>query len=404
MNENKPTTEKESPPAFEGFIQPKKNYFHMPNMWIDICAEIDNLAELKITQYVLRHTWGYQEYGIPKAITIDEFMHGRKRTDGTRMDKGTGLSKQSVVDGVKRSVKHEYLVCVIDDTDKARVTKSYALKMRSEGVKDLDTMPDVKDLDIENGCQETRHQMSRTLTLDVKETDISGLNSRQRSEKDTLEKHLEKNTEERQESVSATVTPSDDSATSPDDRDAHALSQVESETKKSAVNAQTAAVPASKPATATAQLSTLTASSPQQSAKVAPRPSVFVSAPLFGTQKPARPQLTEEGKNVLEWYQIIRAAKVRKTDANINACNGLGEEDGMSFENLKKAIEHWEAHSYVKERQIPIDLQKLEDPKGAFTFAKAMLVIRAKPTGGRKPVLLSCANMTDEEYNAYIRR
>lgn len=157
----------------------------------------------------------------------------------------------------------------------------------------------------------------------------------------------------------------------------------------------------------TAQLSTCAPAYPQRGAKVAPRPSAFVAAPLFGTQKPARPQLTEEGNNVLEWYQIIQACKVRKTDANINACNGLGEEDGMSFDNLKKAIEHWEAHSYVKERQIPIDLQKLEDPKGAFTFAKAMLVIRpnkSKPTNERKTSLVSCANMTDEEYNAYIRK
>ena len=55
----------------------------MPTVWIDICARIDNLAELKVVQYVLRHTWGYQEYGIKKRITIDEFISGRRRRDGS---------------------------------------------------------------------------------------------------------------------------------------------------------------------------------------------------------------------------------------------------------------------------------------------------------------------------------
>ena len=31
-----------------------------------------------------RHTWGYREYGLKKHITLDEFMHGRKRRDGIR--------------------------------------------------------------------------------------------------------------------------------------------------------------------------------------------------------------------------------------------------------------------------------------------------------------------------------
>lgn len=154
------------------------------------------------------------------------------------------------------------------------------------------------------------------------------------------------------------------------------------------------------------QLSTLPQSSPQQSAKVAPRPPAFVAAPLFAAQKPARPQLTEEGKNVFEWFQTIQACKMRKTNENINAANGLAEEDGMNFENLKAVIEHWQADTWVKKNQIPIDLQTLEDPKGRLTFAKAMLVIRPnkpKPTNERKTALLSCAHMTDEEYNAYIR-
>ena len=124
------TTDNEDTPVFEGFVQPTKNYFPMPNIWIEVCAQITNLAELKVIQYVLRHTWGYHEYGKAKAITIDEFMYGRKRQDGTRMDSGTGLkSDRSVKDGLKAALQHGYLVCEVDDTDRARIKKSYALKM-----------------------------------------------------------------------------------------------------------------------------------------------------------------------------------------------------------------------------------------------------------------------------------
>lgn len=117
---------------FEGFIPPTRNWFPMPNQWIDICARIDNLAELKVVQYILRHTWGYHEYdGKPKPITVDEFMHGRKKNEGKeRIDAGTGLkSDRSVKDGIKAALEHHYIICVVDDSDKGRIKKSYALNM-----------------------------------------------------------------------------------------------------------------------------------------------------------------------------------------------------------------------------------------------------------------------------------
>jgi DNA-binding PadR family transcriptional regulator len=85
------------------------------------------LAELKVVEYVLRHTWGYQEYDISKRISIDEFMHGRRRTDGSRIDQGTGLSNRSVIDGLRQAVEHGYLVQERDDRDKGRIVKYYRL-------------------------------------------------------------------------------------------------------------------------------------------------------------------------------------------------------------------------------------------------------------------------------------
>ena len=71
--------------TFNGFTPPVSNYFRMPNAWVNISAKINNLAELKVVEYVLRHTWGFQEYdGKPKPITVDEFMHGKS----ARMEHG----------------------------------------------------------------------------------------------------------------------------------------------------------------------------------------------------------------------------------------------------------------------------------------------------------------------------
>jgi hypothetical protein len=177
---------------FGGFTPPVSNYFRMPNQWINICSEIKSLAELKVVQYVLRHTWGFQEYdGKPKPITTDEFMHGRKKGDGKeRIDNGTGLSNRSVIDGLRDAIEHGFLVCVTDDKDKARITKSYALNMAS-----LDS--DVKNLHSGIRCEESSQPAMKKVHTDVKNLHSDCERSSQRSEKDTKEKHLKKNTKER---------------------------------------------------------------------------------------------------------------------------------------------------------------------------------------------------------------
>src|ERR671912_809101 len=118
---------------FPGFDPPESNFFRMPNTWTDITAEIDSIAELKVVEYILRHTWGYQEYGVKKHITIDEFVNGRRRQDGSRMDRGTGLSERAVYDGLRKAVGNGLIEEEIDDSDRGRVKKFYSLRMRENG-------------------------------------------------------------------------------------------------------------------------------------------------------------------------------------------------------------------------------------------------------------------------------
>jgi hypothetical protein len=183
---------------FEGFDVPRQNWFKMPNSWTDITAGISTLAELKVIEYVLKHTWGYQEYGLKKLITTDEFMNGRRRKDGTRIDKGTGLSKPSVVSGLKSAVKHGFLEEEVDATDKARVKKYYSLKMlpdAEETANKLEENTEDSDSD-EDESEGVKHLNAdvKTFNTGVKIFNIGGKDSLHRSEKDTLERQQQQDT------------------------------------------------------------------------------------------------------------------------------------------------------------------------------------------------------------------
>ena len=168
--------------AFSGFDRPESNYFRMPNTWTDITAEIDNIAELKVVEYILRHTWGYQEYGLKKHITIDEFVNGRRLKDGSRMDKGTGLSERAVYDGLRKAVENSLIEEEIDDSDRGRIKKSYSLRMReiAHGGEELQSL--------QSGVQ-TLHPPLQDLHPDPQTLQVRGASNAPRTEKDTQERH-----------------------------------------------------------------------------------------------------------------------------------------------------------------------------------------------------------------------
>ncbi len=128
---------------------------------------------MKLVEYVLKHTWGYSEFDMVKKITTDEFMYGRKKKDGTRIDDGTGLSKPSVIAGLKSAVEHGLLLEEVDDSDKARIKKFYKLKMKTSIEEDPER-------------NETNSGV-KILYTGVKNFNSRGKTSLQRSEKDTKE-------------------------------------------------------------------------------------------------------------------------------------------------------------------------------------------------------------------------
>lgn len=115
---------------FQGFSPPTENYSKLPHEFIERLPMISSLGELKVILYVLRHTWGFQENEDwdAKRISINEFSHGRKKRDGTRLDSGTGLSRQTIMNGLKEAVNHGFLICLVDNTDIGRITHYYYLR------------------------------------------------------------------------------------------------------------------------------------------------------------------------------------------------------------------------------------------------------------------------------------
>lgn len=117
---------------FKGFEKPTENYSKLPHSFIDQLPEIDTMAEMKVVLYLLRHTWGFSEFGKPKKLTTDEFANGRKKRDQSRMDSGTGLSENSVRAGLDKAVEHGFILVETDESDKARIEKWYCLNMESD--------------------------------------------------------------------------------------------------------------------------------------------------------------------------------------------------------------------------------------------------------------------------------
>ena len=168
---------------FGGFPMPKSNYFRLPNCWTDITHDITSLSELKVIEYVLRHTWGFDEYEKPKRITINEFIMGRKKRDGSRMDKGTGLSEPSVIRGLKKAVENGYLEVELDGRDMARKKKFYYLRMAKKN----------EPSKVKSRPKEVTVS-SKEMIVRPKETLVGSKETLDRTEKDTIKKDtLERN-------------------------------------------------------------------------------------------------------------------------------------------------------------------------------------------------------------------
>lgn len=94
---------------FEGFKKP--NTTPTPDEFFDIVLpQVNNLAELKVILYVIRRTFGFGKS--TDRISFEQFINGIETEHG-KLDGGTGLTRQSVADGLRKAIAHGYIRRII---------------------------------------------------------------------------------------------------------------------------------------------------------------------------------------------------------------------------------------------------------------------------------------------------
>lgn len=133
-------------PEFPGWESPSQNWSKLPHALVGLIPRMKE-SELKVTLYILRHTWGYGNYGKYQFMTLDEIMNGRFDKDGNRLDEGTGLSKQSVITAIRAGKSRGTLQELAIRNDPARIRKGYKLRGRDQDQGSKILTAEVKNLD-----------------------------------------------------------------------------------------------------------------------------------------------------------------------------------------------------------------------------------------------------------------
>ncbi|MCX7708005.1 MAG: hypothetical protein N2204_08370 [Anaerolineae bacterium] len=99
---------------FSGFYRPR-NFYRLPNDWFDRWRAARAAQEsgriigpLKVTEYVIKWTWGYQNFDRPIHISWRGFQHGRV-IGRERLDQGTGLSPRGLGDAINTAITLGFL-------------------------------------------------------------------------------------------------------------------------------------------------------------------------------------------------------------------------------------------------------------------------------------------------------
>ena len=372
--------------TFEGF-EPA-NTTPVPDVLFDELLSELNESELKVLLYIIRRTAGFKKQ--TDAISLTQFQKGiRKRATGEILDKGCGVKDRATI--VKALASLEKIGCIEStkgsDPQGDRATSSYRVRFRS-GVVGKTNHP----TDMGSGQNQPPWFAKPTTGSGQNQPGVVGDSNPQET---VLQSNSLQETEAQEDTLapaiaapsapSSSISPDEDRTPYVPDFNAsqekpptiQELSPVLDEAIERVEEARVALDTASQEKTV--ELSTCAATSPHASAKVEhAKPKQGNSSSNVVTTKgnnvpptaQIKPQLTLLGGQVREWYEIIRATRLRLIANNVKALNELGEMDGMSFENLKETIETIEEQDLVKKKSIPIGLQELSSEEGYWRFDK----------------------------------
>ena len=109
------------------------------NMVLDAHLAYLNGAEIKTLCYILRHTIGFEK--VSDSISLDQFLHGIQRRDGTRFNTGVGLSKKPLLAAL-RSLEERQILKVERrrEPGKGHVASSYSIQLVKDRMKLAETL------------------------------------------------------------------------------------------------------------------------------------------------------------------------------------------------------------------------------------------------------------------------
>ncbi len=101
--------------ATAGFAAPNANYFLVPALWTDLTSDVSSEVLILATEYLFRHTWGWEGgWERPCWLTAEEIALGRRHRSaaraGERYDEGIGYSERALRDALAEGVKRGWLV------------------------------------------------------------------------------------------------------------------------------------------------------------------------------------------------------------------------------------------------------------------------------------------------------
>jgi len=114
--------------SFRGF--PRNRYTPVPDLLFDeLLAELSN-DELRVLLYVIRRTEGFKRE--TDNISLNQFAEGIVRSDGTRLDRGAGLSRAATSRGLKGLVTRGILMAQQNtDVKGGRLSTTYAVRFEA---------------------------------------------------------------------------------------------------------------------------------------------------------------------------------------------------------------------------------------------------------------------------------
>lgn len=104
------------------------NFTPIPDVILDELLPDLSGAELKVLLYIIRRTYGFQK--IADAISVSQMAEGIKKLDGTILDRGTGLSRISVIRAVGQLVGRGLIIKVRNyDERRGDMANSYTMTL-----------------------------------------------------------------------------------------------------------------------------------------------------------------------------------------------------------------------------------------------------------------------------------